>query len=65
MKKNDPLYKLSKKITLRTGFLKSTIGTITISGGLGLVISYSSNPSNFDNYVPILGALIVPVTGIK
>jgi len=52
---------LSKKITWRTGFFKSTIGTVAISGGIGLMITYGSRPNDFDTSYPIFGALVVAI----
>lgn len=60
-KLTEEINNLHRHIVLSTGFLKSTIGTLTISSGMGLIITYSANPSNYDLYVPILGAFIVAV----
>jgi len=47
--------------TIRTGFLKSTFGTLAITGGGGFIFLYFSNRQFYDIYLPIFGALLIAI----
>lgn len=49
------------KLIIKTGFLKSTFGTLAMTGGGGLIFLYFSNRDFYDVYLPVLGALFIAI----
>jgi hypothetical protein len=55
----ETIHKKYNHTIMRTGFLKSTFGTLAMTGGGGLIFLYFSNRQFYDVYLPILGAFFI------